>query len=362
MSCIYNIDYKIYKLSGNSFDTMLGDLLLRIKDELGVLRLVLFCDIIDNKDYSSKLEAIQKLVYSCFCSNVPVITLVAQKLLDAGLVVEVHRYIFNDGESIEYKSYDGIPYVVVNNEYGKFLYAGGVHSSFEKSIYNQGIEVFRILKDILDKESIPVSSIVRQWNYIEGITDYDMDGNQHYQMFNNARSEFYSTDIWRNGYPAATGIGTFAGGVVVDIDAIAVKNERLDVTPIDNRLQVAAHVYSDVVLENADTGLTTPKFERAKAIAENGKSLIYVSGTAAIRGEESIRVSVEQQLKITLENIEVLVGNTEIKLFRVYLKNTHDYLIVENYMKNYKNIAVSYLHADVCRNELLVEIEGVSKG
>ena len=38
-------------------------------------------------------------------------------------------------------------------------------------------------------------------------------------MFNNVRSNFYNQAVWTNGYPAATGIGTNLGGVLVDIDA-----------------------------------------------------------------------------------------------------------------------------------------------
>lgn len=101
------------------------------------------------------------------------------------------------------------------------------------------------MKDVLDEEGFGIDSIVRQWNYIEQITAQESDGQQHYQMFNNARSEFYSSTLWKDGYPAATGIGSTCGGVLVDFDAVMLQSDVCRITPIDNKLQVAAHAYSE---------------------------------------------------------------------------------------------------------------------
>lgn len=360
MSYFNKIGYQIFKTADGNFEGMVDDLLSKIDRSGKILRFVFFSDISDNDDYSLKLDMIRHKVRVAFDDMSPVVTLVAQKPLDAGLVVEEHSYMADKEDCVEYKEYENFPYVLVKNAYGKFLYAGGLHSSFDKDIYSQGKEVFRLLGSILSIEGISVHSIVRQWNYIERITAFDGNGDQHYQMFNNSRSEFYASEDWSKGYPAATGIGTFAGGVVVDVDAVV--ESSIVVTPIDNRLQVAAHAYSDNVLENAETGLTTPKFERAKSLSDDGKRLIYVSGTAAIRGEESIFENVEKQLYVTLENIGELIGETDIRLFRVYLKNMEDYKEVFNAMPEYENVSMSYLHADVCRNELLIEIEGIALG
>ena len=60
---------------------------------------------------------------------------------------------------------------------------------------------------------------------------------------------------------------------------------------MDNDWQRAAHVYSDEVLisHRADTEKGTPKFERGKSLSDGQQEVIYISGTAAIRGEESER-------------------------------------------------------------------------
>lgn len=54
--------------------------------------------------------------------------------------------------------------------------------------------------------------------------------------------------------------------------------------------------------------------------------MMYLSGTAAIRGEVSLaEADVVAQLRITLENIRHLIGDVSMKLLRVYLKNESDY-------------------------------------
>ena len=107
---------------------------------------------------------------------------------------------------------------------------------------------------------------------------------------------------------------------------------------------------------------TTPKFERAKSVTTDGSRLVYISGTAAIRGEESLTgVGIERQLDITMENIAQLTGNAEICLLRVYLKYPEDYEAVKRKLASReKTVSVCYLETDVCREELLIEIEGIA--
>ena len=134
--------------------------------------------------------------------------------------------------------------------------------------------------------------------------------------------------------------------------------------PIDNKLQVAAHAYSERVLAVSHKQKATPKFERAKLLSIEDKGLIYISGTAAIRGEESLKeVGLSRQLEITMENIAELIGNKGIvSMLRVYLKNKSFVQEAEQLMDAYKlSVPVSYMWADVCRDELLIEIEGIAK-
>lgn len=122
--------------------------------------------------------------------------------------------------------------------------------------------------------------------------------------------------LLRNGYMdilAATGIGTQYGGVQIDFNAV---KGNIDIVPLDNDWQRAAHDYSDDVLisHRTDTEKETPKFERGKLLTDQSLEMIYISGTAAIRGEESIMDgNVLSQTEITLENIQHLIGLEEGK-------------------------------------------------
>ena len=48
-------------------------------------------------------------------------------------------------------------------------------------------------------------------------------------------------------------------------------------------------------------------------------------------------------------------------MLRVYLKDKSFYKDAERLLNEYKlNIPISYMWADVCRDELLIEIEGIA--
>lgn len=356
------IQYHIYTTGKASFEKMVDALLAHLPGDEQLFRLVFFGRPEDNKQYLAHCGMLRDKVRSCCGSDEPAWSYVSQPPLSAGMIVEVHSYKADPGDHITYGHYDDLPYVVLKNEDGRFLFAGGFQGEVMGSgILLQSQEVFREIGNVLQKEDFPQNSIIRQWNYMERIISFD-GVNQHYQIFNNARSEFYGQTEWRNGYPAATGIGAHAGGILVDFDAVVFSRPECYATPIDNKLQIAAHAYSNEVLAVAHQKKTTPKFERAKSMTFDGRSLIYISGTAAIRGEESLLGSgLEHQLRITMENIGQLTGEVPLRMLRVYLKKEAYYEETRRLLEKYElNIPILYVLADVCREELLIEIEGIA--
>lgn len=100
-----------------------------------------------------------------------------------------------------------------------------------------------------------------------------------------------------------------------------------------------------------------------------------MSGTHAIRGEESLlEVGIEKQTQATIENIDYLISEENIRrqgiLFfgssyrlkscRVYLKDISLGKCPSVVEKLYSDVESIYLLADVCRDELLIEIEGIA--
>lgn len=362
MNYCNNIKYDLLTTAENEFSAMVDNLLMQLPAEEKILRLAFFGTPGNNEEYLKRHAVLKERVSDKFGVEMPALSYVSQPPLNTPLLLEVHSYVPEEGDILSYRTESGFSYVVIENDAWRFLFAGGFQGDvIGSSIDEQSREVFKQIEQLLLKEDFPINSIVRQWNYIEGITDFE-GVNQHYQSFNNARAAFYKKTDWPKGYPAATGIGANLGGVLIDLDAILLKRKEDSITPIDNKLQIAAHAYSEEVLKKACDGKETPKFERAKSLNVEGNRLIYVSGTAAIRGENSLKgVDVVKQLEITMENIQELIDNSRITILRVYLKYKEDYSEIEALLKEkLPEIPVSYMWADVCRDELLIEIEGIA--
>ena len=348
--------YKIFKSNASEIGVALQELFAKINSvELTPVRLVIFCNTTSNEQYTESRKTIELACKNHYTDAVPLVALIAQTPLDAEFAAEV---TFVDGEK---NAIVGHPnYITLNDE---ILLTGAIYASNADSIAEQSDDIFAQLGEILDKEEYYINDIVRQWNYIEQITHLSPEG-QNYQQFNDARSRFYSKTDWVNGYPAATGIGTSHGGVTIVVDAA--KNSSKCSQAIDNPLQVSAHAYSQQVLIDSDNTRhkSTPKFERARRLDIGGGSMIYISGTAAIRGEESSPSNdITEQLRLTMENIAHLYDSSEyrVEMLRIYLKHRSNWPEVKSWIENNCNeIEVLCIEADICRQELLIEIEGIA--
>lgn len=373
------IIHRFFQVDKTAFEEMLVALLETYRAVYTPVRMVIFGAPIDNEEYSARFAIIRKAVKELFGANSPLVSYVAQPPQTMGLTMEVHEVVLTEQDRIEYRSREGVAYITIEREGCKRLFMSGVTGDiFRQTVREQSREVFSKIAGVLETEKMPVSSIIRQWNYIEKITDYDATGHQHYQDFNDARSLFYQGSEWPTGYPAATGIGTCWGGIMIDLDALRCEDRSVQVCGVDNPLQVAAHAYSqEVLLGEEDKTLlrkTTPKFERAKAVWKEDHGFVYVSGTAAIRGEQSLEgVGIEKQTQATLENIEYLVScenlnrsgipvteDATLITFRVYVKHREDMEAAKRIVtERYPDLPAIYTLTDVCRSELLIEIEGI---
>lgn len=372
------IRYNVYKSFEGDLEGSVRELLRNVSFGEHPIRLVFFT--LSCEDYDSHLERINAIVCAWYGVKTPLVTLVSMRTLDCRIAVEVQSVSKANLGNLQFKSVRGVRYAILQGDRSKMLFTEGVRS-VEEGFKAKSVDVFGKLKSLFDAEGFARRDIDRQWNYLEDITgsEYVCGHNrQRYQEFNDARSEFYAGEDWSGGYPAATGIGTQGGGVVVEVDA-AIKNGLRSVG-IDNSLQVSAHKYSEEVLLGEVEVKTTPKFERARAIVYesvfgDAKAQVYVSGTAAIRGEDSLEDNVEVQTMATLENIEFLISKAnlgeygvelrqipKIALFRVYLKRDEDYAIVKPILvRKYPTVATLYVKSEVCRKELLIEIEGIAE-
>jgi copper homeostasis protein len=319
-----------------------------------VLEMVFF---LGEDEFDSGETVIHEECESFFGKALPMITVIAQKPFKSTLTAEV-LYLRGDG-TVEFHD----DYLLIRSGKDRELITKGIRFPEKGDTACQAKAVFGRVGEILKDEGFKIDDIVRQWNYIDDITGVH-DGVQNYQLFNDERSAFYAAADWENGYPAATGIGCSAGGVTVSVHAV--RNAGRFSRPIDNPIQVPAHRYSGKVLEDGrEKSKTTPKFERGRLLGDT----VLISGTAAIKGESSSPSSdPRKQSEEAIEVIDSLVTPGNIhpgcksftpEALRVYIKREEQAeTIINTLQRRWSDVPIHFLSADICRPELLLEIEG----
>jgi chorismate lyase/3-hydroxybenzoate synthase len=203
--------------------------------------------------------------------------------------------------------------------------------------------------------------LVRCWNYLPHI-NAKVSGLERYKHFNIGRQEAFiaSRHSHLSGSPSACALGTAEGSMIVYFLAT-----HAEPRTIENPRQISAYYYPD------QYGPSSPTFSRAVLLPLDGMEVLFVSGTASILGHDSLHHGdVAAQTVETLHNIDIVVAQTNLKsdlggftsrdlCMKVYIRNREDWASVNRVMQEYfdDNINVTCLQADICRAELLVEIE-----
>lgn len=199
--------------------------------------------------------------------------------------------------------------------------------------------------------------LAKAWNFLGGINDGDGDL-ERYRRFSIGRAAAFSElEVSDDAAPAGTGVGTCLD-YGLTIIALASKHP-LDLT--ENPRQLSAFHYP------RQYGPSSPKFARAGLVSNDKHNLYLLSGTAAIVGHESQHpFDVGSQLDETLRNLTALSESVSMldktSALRVYLRNPEDVGVVSERLKaelEHSSDRVAYLHSNICRRELVIEIDGV---
>ena len=258
--------------------------------------------------------------------------------------------------------------------------AGVVPDTQAATVHPRSLDGFRRMREILAARGFRFEQIIRTWLYLGDIVGPEGD-TQRYKELNRARADFFQdirflekhvpSTFDASVYPASTGIGTSNRDVMMGCIALATDRADLVLLPLENPFQTSAFDYE------ATHGPRSPKFCRAMAIVGRAAAAIFVSGTASIVNSETRFLGdVERQTQQTLDNIQALiarrnfqrygvsgVGATlrDLVLARVYIKRQEDYAKTRAVCEaRLGELPTIYAVADVCRPELLVEIEGVA--
>ncbi len=223
---------------------------------------------------------------------------------------------------------------------------------------------------------------VRWWNFIPGILE-PLGALEHRYMVFNAGRFLALADAGSAAFgrlATASGVGHDGADFVVHCLSADGAGRQ-----IENPRQIPAWRYS------LRYGPKPPCFARATRIERGARPWLLVGGTASVRGEESFhRNDLRGQLEETLRNLAALVHAAETEAagpasegaapaamsfaeladwlgryreLRVYHPRREQGRKIESELRRRfgNTVAIEMVPADLCRSELLVEIEGLAE-
>lgn len=322
--------------------------------------------------------AARELVRTTFGAVAPVTTFVTQPTAcGAALGLELWA-VGGGGVMIERF---GPEVMAVESNGIRWVYCGDIRGeNSSDDAYLEATTAFSRMQRQLARAGAGLEQMVRTWIYVNQITD-GPPGRQRYQELNRARTDFYRGVSFGGRlrgagtpeavYPASTGIGTQGDRIAMACVALDSRREDVFIVPLENPDQNRACAYESRYSPQS------PKFARAVAVVQGDVVSTLVSGTASILGSKTVHPGrIDRQTEQTLANIETLIAKRnfarhglpgagatleDVAKLRVYVKRTEDYEhcreIVERHLPR---VPAIYLHADICRPDLLVEIEAVA--
>jgi chorismate lyase / 3-hydroxybenzoate synthase len=206
--------------------------------------------------------------------------------------------------------------------------------------------------------------LLRIWNYIDDINRGGGD-NERYKQFCVGRAAGMRSYVRNERYPAATCIGRRDGNPILQVYCLA---GRAPGVPLENPRQMSAFRYP------RQYGPVAPGFSRAMIVSDR---LVMISGTASIVGHASRHPGdVSAQLEETLTNLSNVLQRAAgtapgitprlgaESLFKIYLRDASLVPEVESLLRRHLPAQTQslILHADVCRAELLLEVDCLHGG
>jgi enamine deaminase RidA (YjgF/YER057c/UK114 family) len=221
-------------------------------------------------------------------------------------------------------------------------------------------EVFAVL------EATQHRHLIRIWNYVSQI-NVAQGGEERYRLFNSARQSAFLRSgraIIGSSVPAACALGSPPGAPICVYFLAA----RRPSNTLENPRQTSAYHYPPKF------GRHQPIFSRACIFGDPQHANLFISGTSSIVGHETLHQGdAGAQTRETLANINALLDEANrisagkrysmksLKL-KVYVRRPGDLSVIEAILSREQlDESPLYLQADICREDLLMEIEAVGE-
>ncbi|MHC4622435.1 MAG: RidA family protein [Planctomycetota bacterium] len=214
----------------------------------------------------------------------------------------------------------------------------------------QARDLFETMEAALRLARMHFANVVRTWLYINKILTW-------YGPFNEIRNDFFShRGLFEGVIPASTGIGAGncpGAAVVAEALAIRPKKQSVCIQAVPSPLQCPAPHYKS-------------SFSRAVEVVLSDHRRLYISGTASIEpGGKTIHTgNIKSQIGRTMEVVRAILesrqmGWTDISRAVAYFKDIEHAPLLDTFCRENRlpALPVAVAHADICRDDLLFEIE-----
>ncbi|HVU35884.1 MAG TPA: hypothetical protein VHE61_20760 [Opitutaceae bacterium] len=209
--------------------------------------------------------------------------------------------------------------------------------------------------------------LYRIWNFVPRINAVDQ-GLENYRRFCRGRSIAFE-EHFRSGFqqhlPSASAVGSTGSALVLAFVA-----GRTPPRHYENPAQTPAFEYPP------QYGPRPPSFARATAVDLPGARQIFISGTAAIRDHRTVGAGdFDAQVTCTVENLRLIAATSGAgedlgagrfrRSFRIYLRHESDLAVAQSRLDREllrPGDTVQFVQADICRAELMLEIEATLTG
>lgn len=237
------------------------------------------------------------------------------------------------------------------------LLFGTVHLPSER-IEQATKQAYRSIQKTIQQH--PGFRLLRLWNFFPQINGED-EGIERYRLFSRARHDVLASSGYRmsSDLPAASAVGSKEGPLVIHFLA-----GNGDMTTLENPRQVSAYRYPRTY------GPRSPSFSRAVIHSSEQGRQLFLSGTASIIGHETIApTDPEMQTRVTLDNLSTLLECAHYPSMQtlggsaswvVYIRNPAHIDLIRPLITDHLHTdsRIVYLQGDICRKDLMVEIEG----
>ena len=219
----------------------------------------------------------------------------------------------------------------------------------EASKCDQTYDIFERSHAILEGLGLNFSDTIRTWLFVQDILSW-------YGDLNETRDRFFERhDIFNKLVPASTGIGVMNlqnKALVTNVLAVIPKTSETTMEPVASPLQNPALDYKS-------------SFSRAVKVSTPDYGRLYISGTASIEksGDTVFLDDTAAQIEMTMQVVHAILNNADMDwsdtvTALAYFKYRKDFGLFDDYCRaNGIKIPHIKIHADVCRDDLLFELE-----